>query len=68
MLDQTTKECKTLLARLDRIVTSGEHMHKQIYERDPCSFDIEEIGKFFKVQLKGKVPPCVIRIKTEDKD
>ena len=55
-----------LLARLDRIVTSGENMHKQLYEKDTEKFDIEEIGKFFKIQLKGKTPPCVIRIKQED--
>ena len=51
------------MARLDRIVTSGENMHKQLYEKDTEKFDIEEIGKFFKIQLKGKTPPCVIRIK-----
>ena len=47
-------------------MTSGENMHKQLYEKDPGTYDIEEIGKYFKIQLKGKTPPCVIRIKNED--
>ena len=65
MLKQSTKDCKNLLACLDRMVTSNESMHQQLYEKEPGVYDIEEIGKLFKVQLKGKAPPCVIGFKCE---
>lgn len=68
MLKQSTKDSKNLLARLDRIVTSNESMHQQLYEKDPKSYDIEEIGKLFKVQLRGKAPPCVIGFKCDGED
>ena len=64
--ESNSKECKTLIARLKMIVTSGESKHQQLFERDPWTQDIEEIGSYFKVQLKGKTPPCVIRIKFEE--
>ena len=43
-------------------------MHQVLYEKDPGVFDIEEIGKLFKVQLKGKTPPCVITFKCEGEE
>ena len=68
MLKQSTKDCKNLLACLDRIVTSNESMHQILYEKDPGVYDIEDIGKLFKVQLKGKTPPCVITFKCEGEE
>ena len=68
MLKQSTKECKNLLACLDRIVTSNDNMHQMLYEKDHGVYDIEEIGKLFKVQLKGKTPPCVIGFRCEGEE
>lgn len=62
MLSATSKECKILTAKLNRIVTSGESMHQQIEERTQENFEImENIGLLLKIRLKDRTPPLFIK-------
>lgn len=63
LLGDTDSEFKTLLARLNRIVTSGDAMHAQIYEKTPKQdFEIfDDLNLYLKLRLREKNPPCTIR-------
>lgn len=75
LLNQTSKSLMALKARLDRVVTSGDSLHTQIYENREKSnqeFTVhEDIPTHLKLRLREKNPPCTIKFvcdKTEHFD
>jgi|694.fasta_scaffold136724_1 hypothetical protein len=70
LLAQTTKECKTLIARLNRIVTSQDKLHVQVFEKNNNqTYDIiEGLDLLLKVNLKDKQPPLVVTFHYQNKD
>ena len=52
-----------LNAVLNQVVTSGDSMHTQLYDRDPRDIEVlEGISSLLKLKLKDKSPPCTITI------
>ena len=62
MIMETAKDCKSLLARLNKVVTSSDQKHMQIFDKSPFETEVfEGIPLNLKIKLKDAAPPLTLQ-------
>ena len=63
LMMETSKECKSLLARLNKVITSSDQKHTQIFDRAPFEAEVfEGVPLNLKIKLKDAAPPLTLSV------